>query len=219
MSAVIHHHNAAVSNTSFLAEVGSASPAGTFLWVANFIGDPSSGNWAGRPYGGAEHADAVADSWGKQNTYYCTAALQYTEDGEIGRRRSCFARQLSLVVDDADRSGLTAGPSYIIRTSPGKEQIGVFLDADDPDCANEALCVALVNALAKKGYIGGDKSGNNVVRYVRLPVGQNQKKRDSGHFDHELDARAPHVRLDLENAAQQIRCWTQGQHQKGASSA
>jgi len=55
--------------------------------------------------------------------------------------------------------------------------------------------------MAKRGLIGGDLSGNNLVRYVRLPVGQNQKQRASGPWQHRLATWAPGHRLTLDDAA------------------
>ena len=126
------------------------------------------------------------------------------ESGELHRRRPNFARLLALVVDDAQPDDLTATPSWVLQTSPGKCQVGFLLTDDDPDCANQPLVEALVTSLVKRGLIGGDKAGDNTVRYVRLPVGTNGKQRETGPFKTYLSDWFPHIRYSLEDAAAAI---------------
>jgi len=188
-----------VSNTEFLAHVAKAAPNGAALWVNHFRGNPvPDGSWSGQRYS-PEGSDV--DTWGRVNTYFSVAALVPDGDGDLFRRKANFARLLVLVVDDPDESRLLSAPSYVLSTSPGKTQVGIFLDEFDPDCADVALLDRLVSVLAAEGLIGGDVSGNNVVRYVRLPVGQNQKPRQEGHFSHVVTQWNPDVRLTLEDAA------------------
>lgn len=192
-----------ITNTDFLAELAQAAPDEAILWVNKFNGNPNGDDakWGGVSYTPADHQREMCDSWGGQNTYFSVAALFPTPDDNIVRRRkSNFARMLALVVDDVDLDSLYASPSWVIETSPGKTQAGYFLDEDDPDCADEGLCSAVVKSMTMKGFIGGDISGNNAVRYVRLPVGTNQKPRDTGPFKHRLTHWNPSVRLTLEDA-------------------
>jgi hypothetical protein len=151
-------------------------------------------------YTPADHDRQMCDSWGDYNTYFSVAAVKVGDDSLFHRRRSNFSRMLALVVDDVDLESLYSPPSWVLETSPGKIQAGYFLDADDPDCGNEALCSAVVKSMTMRGFIGGDISGNNSVRYVRLPVGTNQKPRTTGHFQHRLTVWNPGVRLSLEDA-------------------
>jgi hypothetical protein len=169
--------------------------------VCGFIGNPNSdqANWSGKAYNPALHA-ADVDGWGRQNTYFSVGAVRPIE-GVMHRRKSHFARLLALVADDVDPEDLQGTPSWGIETSPGKRQIGILLDTKDPDCANLELVTRLVTAMADRGYIKADKSGNNAVRYVRLPVGQNQKPRDSGPFNHFVEYWNPKARYTLEDAA------------------
>ena len=120
---------------------------------------------------------------------------------EIKRRKACFDRLLALVVDDADVQELLAKPSWVLETSPGKWQVGFFLDREDVQCAHEPTVTRLVTRIAERGLIGGDLSGNNIVRYVRLPCGENQKPRESGHFKTVLHIWNPGARYTLEDAA------------------
>jgi hypothetical protein len=118
----------------------------------------------------------------------------------MARRRDLFAGLLALVVDDADPGRLTGNASWVLQTSPGKWQIGVFLDADDEDRLNQALVEAVIGRMVTDGLVGADRSGNNAVRYARLPEGTNTKRRPSGPWQHELTHWAPSVRLSLVDA-------------------
>ncbi len=190
-----------VSNSEFLAELLKAAPRGTTVWVNAFIGNPNSeqASWSGKAYNPALHA-AEVDVWGRQNTYFSVGALGFV-DGQRHRRKDNFERLLALVADDVDPDDLMATPSWGIETSPGKRQIGILLDTQDPDCANLELVSALVTQMADRGLIKADRSGNNAVRYVRLPIGQNQKPRDSGPFNHIVEYWNPAIRYTLEDAA------------------
>lgn len=197
-----NHNGVALVNSAFLDAILRAAPRGTTVWVNAFIGNPNSdqASWAGKPYNPAVMSQEV-DSWTRQNTYFSVAALRRQDDGTLQRRKSHFARLLALVADDVDPDDLLATPSWGLETSPGKRQVGILLDGQDPDCSNLDLVTRLVTVMAERGLIKADKSGNNAVRYVRLPVGQNQKPRDSGPFSHVVEYWNPAVRYSLEDAA------------------
>lgn len=197
-----NNHNADVSNSEFLDAVLFSAPRGSQVWVNAFIGNPNGqeASWGGRAYSPATMLQEV-DSWQKQNTYFSVAAVRRASDGSLHRRKSHFCRLLALVADDVDLATLLATPSWGLETSPGKRQVGVLLDSQDPDCSNLELVTRLVTVMAERGYIKADKSGNNAVRYVRLPVGQNQKPRDSGPFSHVVEYWNPSIRYSLEDAA------------------
>lgn len=202
VSSTENHNGVAVTNTDFLAELAQAAPDGACLWVNRFHGNPNSdeAKWGGMVYTPTDHSRSMCDSWGEYNTYFSVAAVTTDSDGMFKRRKSTFARMLALVVDDVDLESLYSAPSWVLETSPGKTQAGYLLDGDDPDCANEELCSAVVKSMTMRGFIGGDISGNNAVRYVRLPVGTNQKPRVTGHFQHRMLIWRPEVRLSLEDA-------------------
>lgn len=192
-----------VTNSAFMQTLARSAPRGSSMWVTAFPGTPDltdSKNWYGKPYSVALNAREV-DSWAALNTYYSVAALLPTDDGDLRRRKANFARLLVLVADDVDAGGLVGDVSYVLTTSPGKMQVGIFIDGNDPDAADKHLIGLLVTTMAEHGMMKADPSGNNAVRYVRLPVGQNQKTRESGPFEHHLEHWAPGVVLSLEDAA------------------
>lgn len=191
---------AAVSNSQFLSELARAAPNGSALWVTAFGGSPDlteASNWSGGPFAGRA---AVVDAWGDRNAYYSVAALVPTADGQVRRRKANFGRLLALVADDVLLDDVRGGVSYVLETSPGKTQVGILIDSADPDAANGGLVDAVMSALAVRGMVKADTAGNNSVRYVRLPVGTNQKPRTSGPWSHRLTVWRPEVRLSLADA-------------------
>ena len=176
-----------VKNSEFLQLLYAGIPEKSILWVTSFFGNPDltdSGNWFGRPYKPERHA--LVDSMVTVNAYFSVAALSPTADGAVRRRKANFEQILVLVADDALIDDIKGTVSYVLNTSPGKAQIGIFIDKDDPDAKNRNLVDSIVTRMAENGLLRADASGNNSVRYVRLPVGQNQKPRDSGPWDHQL---------------------------------
>lgn len=191
-----------ISNSAFLAAVGEALPSGAMQWVTGFQGNPDltdSKNWSGHPY--SHVSAALVDGWTERNTYFSVAALRPTADGQIRRRKANFARLLVLVADDVEVDSVPGPVSYVLATSPGKVQVGILLDGEDEDASNLQLVDRLVTTMADRGMLRADISGNNAVRYVRLPIGQNQKPREQGAWTHEMRLWAPSVRLSLDDAA------------------
>jgi RecA-family ATPase len=193
---------ASVKNSEFLQLLYSGIPDKSALWVTSFYGNPDltdSGNWFGRPYRPDRHA--LVDSMVTVNSYFSVAALSPTADGEIRRRKANFEQILVLVADDALIDDIKGTVSYVLNTSPGKAQIGIFIDKDDPDAKNRSLVDSIVTRMAENGLLRADASGNNSVRYVRLPVGQNQKPRETGPWDHQLAVWNADCVLSLSDAA------------------
>lgn len=160
------------------------SPAGSYLWWTAFGGSPNS---AGQPWGGQEYDPDDEHNWIDQcaevNSYYSVAALLPSQDGKH-RRKENFARLLVLVADDPDITLLGGKASFILQTSPGKHQVGFIIDPDDHSAGDYETVDGVLKSMARAGLISMDKSGNNVVRYCRLPVGTNGKYDEP--FQHEL---------------------------------
>ena len=153
-----------------------------FGWIATFASDPAQAipaSWSGTAWVASDAQRSFLDGRGDANNYYCVSALKDT-GGQRRRSKDTFSRLAVLLADDVDIDSLAGSPSYALETSPGKYQVGVFLDADDPDTRNLPLIDAVLHAMAFEGLISADKSGNNPVRYARLPQGSNTKKREGG---------------------------------------
>jgi RecA-family ATPase len=165
-----------VSNSEFLDSVYGELGQGIHGWVASFRGDPNAvapDVWGGSLYLGTENQRLLVDKRTDDNNYYCVARLKM--NGAFRRSKSHFDQLAVLVADDADPGELNGTPSFVIETSPGNHQIGVLLDETDSATRNVKLIDAVMQAMADARLIRADSSGNNAVRYCRLPVGTNGK--------------------------------------------
>ena len=190
-----------MTNSDFLAEVYGDLGDNEFGWITTFRADPGNAPplvWGGRFYKATPSQASVIDTAQDDNAYFCTAVLQPTEDGEFFRRKDCFVRLAVLTLDDVPLEDITSC-SYAIQTSPGKHQVGIFLDCDDPDTYNRQLVDRVMQAFAARGR-SNDASGNACVRYVRLPVGSNTKPRSAGPWKVQLVTWAPNIRWTLADA-------------------
>lgn len=195
-----------MQNSDFLAEVYGLLDTGQHGWVCTFRADPGNAPadvWSGRAYKGLPAQAAVIDKAEKENTYFCTSILRATDTGECVRRGDAFVRLVVLVLDDVMIEALK-GFSYCIQTSPGKHQVGIFLDPADPDCANPELVDRVMSALAARGWMSSDRSGNNKVRYVRLPIGSNTKPRAAGTWRVQMEVWNPSTRWTLADACDAV---------------
>jgi AAA domain len=153
-----------------------------FGWV-NFSRDnPNSATaqWGGRFFNHSPFCQSMIDAQREQNNYFCTAILR-ADGGEKPQRRKVYAlRPVALVADDINPNDLMGSVTYCIETSPGKFQAGCKLSPEDPDVHDLGLFDKVMIAMAEQGLVPTDKSGNNLVRYVRVPYGVNTKPRETG---------------------------------------
>ena len=193
-----------MENSEFLSLLSGKLDGEQYLWVCSYVGDPNSpaAAWDGRAYHGKPAQAQTIDRCRDQNTYVSTAVLSGLDDqARFRRSKLTFLRLAVLVADDCNPDDLVGQVSYVIETSPGKRQIGVWLDVDDPDCVNGALIDAVMGEMSAAGFMAkADISGNNRVRYVRLPVGSNLKPRDSGPWAVRLEQSNPEARYSLADA-------------------
>lgn len=195
-----------MTNSDFLAEIYGEFEAGTYGWVCSFRADPSSadpGVWSGRPYRGLPAQAQTIDRATQDNTYFCTSTLRPTEQGETVRRKDAFHQLKVLVLDDVQIEDVRSF-SYSVLTSPGNRQVGIRLDPADPDTRDLALLDRVMQALASRRLIKADKSGNNAVRYVRLPGGTNTKPRPAGDWEVQLEYWNPNTIWSLDDACAAI---------------
>ena len=155
----------------------------TYGWTTSFASDPNQsdpGVWSGNPYMDTPAHRSLIDRRESNNNFFCVSLMEAPDKKR--RSKDHFLRLAVLLADDASPEDLFGNPSYIFETSPGNHQIGIFLDRNDPDTANRPLLDAVLQVMAASKLIHADSSGNNVVRYGRLPVGCNTKQRDTGTF-------------------------------------
>ncbi len=174
-----------VSNDRFLSAIFCDRTDAEQLWVCTFAAPPSPD----APWGGyAIATPSAAPHRPRSTAYFSVSTLKPDASGVLKRRLDNFARLHVVVLDDA-KPPATLPPSWILESSRpdgvSKTQVGYRLarPIDDADLARR-----LHLALTAAGHLAADKSGNNAVRYVRLPVGSNTKHRPAHphrllHFD------------------------------------
>lgn len=170
-----------MQNSEFLSLV-YGDLTGCYGWTTSFRQDPNAvdtGAWQGQPWRGTDAQKRLIDSRVEDNNFFAVGLMR---SKELKRSKAHFERLCVLLADDADVTALMAHPTYIIETSPSKYQIGCILDPRDPDTRNAALIDKVLQEMVREGFMKADASGNNIVRYGRLPVGGNTKKRPSGAF-------------------------------------
>ena len=160
-------------------------------WTTSFASDPGTAPgslWLGSAWTGTDDQKTVIDQRAEDNNYY-SVGVCYAREGEKRRSKEVFGRLAVLMADDISSAGLDdliGSYSYALETSKGNYQVGVLLDPADADTRNAPLIDAVLRAMGASGFVKADSSGNNPVRYARLPVGTNTKKRDTGMFSQKL---------------------------------
>ena len=145
-------------------------------WTTSFSADPSAAPpsvWAGSPWFANDGQCALIDQRGADNTYYCVAVMR--PSNPKARNALNFGRLAVLVADDPDLDELIGQVSYQLETSPGKFQIGILLDPEDPDTRDAELVSLVLREMVTRKVVALDPSGNSHVRYVRLPYGSNTR--------------------------------------------
>lgn len=196
----------AVSNSTFLSALAPTLRVDEYLWVCAFRNDPHDDDvakWRGKEY---RHAHPWFDGLvATHNQYFSVAVLRGGDEaGRAARRKPFFSRLMALVADDFHVEDVRGTPTWVVQTSPASSQVGFAIDPHDPDSANARLIDALMDAMSTRGLIKGDPSGNNLVRYVRLPNGMNTKKRASGDYRTQLRVWNAGAIYSLQDAAAAI---------------
>jgi hypothetical protein len=171
-------------------------------WMTSFGSDPNNpslGAWGGQPWQGKLTQAMFVDGHPQNNNFF-SVGVMHTDDMPR-RQKGMFKRLAVLMADDADPENLAGPCSYIFETSPDNYQIGIFLDPADPDTTDSLLIDGVLSYMVQAGIVNADVSGNNPVRYARLPVGTNTKQRDSGPFEHKVHMLDSNFVYSLEDAA------------------
>ena len=167
-----------MNNASFLESLSGEIVDGQYLWVNAFATSPDNAQWSGRSYQHKTAQQLLINEAADQNTYFCPALLTGLDDsGSFKRTKTQFTKLLALVADDANPDDVVGSLSWLIETSTNNFQMGILIDLDDPDAADQQTVDAVMQAMADADLIKADKSGNNAVRYLRLPNGVNTKLR------------------------------------------
>ena len=160
-----------VTNDEFIAAVMHQLPVGTHAAVCSKYGDPTTGGWI------AKRADQVARNLSETNNNYLNcSSFNLADDGLLHARKDNFAAYNFVMLDDIvtkipfDRFG-NFEFSYLLETSPGNYQGGIFLAEPITDGieANRLLDAVIDAGLCDAGARGAQS------RWARLPKGINGK--------------------------------------------
>jgi len=171
-----------MDNSDFLRAV-YGTVQDNYGWTTSFASDPNKSEptvWSGMAWTGTPGQSNIIDRRVNDNNFFCVSVMAAPDKKR--RSKDTFVRLCVLLADDAQPDDLFGNPSYIIETSPGNYQIGILIDRDDADAKNQGLIDLVLQRMAAANLIGADSSGNNIVRYGRLPTGCNTKQRDTGTF-------------------------------------
>jgi hypothetical protein len=124
----------------------------------------------------AARCDLNGPGWATANSYYSVGVLK---DGATSRTNANWERTPVVVIDDVGEKCSADGvrdafgePSYIVQSSPGSEQWGYILRHPLTDAAQQAR---IMRSLTIAFFGGVDPGHEDLVRYVRLPCGVNNK--------------------------------------------
>ncbi len=180
-----------VSNSEFLSEIFPNTPSNLYSWTTFFTERVDSGN-RGKWTGQATQPDKCLDI-SAANAYFSVAQFDSAK-GSISRTSENFSRMGCVVLDDTKATKLL--PSWKLETSPNNYQLGFILKEPITD---QDLAKRLLEAISEASFVNqSDKSGNNIVRYARLPVGYNNKSKYGNPFAHVMHAWEPSLRYTLE---------------------
>lgn len=150
------------SNAQFL---GALFHPDDTCWTTHFPDNPSDAT--GACWGGRSCRPGDAVELPDQNAYFSVATFK----DSTSRAYANFSSLPVVVLDDVQ--GCPLDPTWLLRTSTDKVQVGYRLSEPVADLG---IAKHLHEQLAQAGRIALDQSGNNAVRYVRLPVGVNTKR-------------------------------------------
>lgn len=175
-----------VTNAEFINAIFPNLTPDEYCWTTSFAQSPEHGSWAGK----RSYPDQIDDT-AHANSYFCVSALKPFPFGVRSRKKDNFSRLMCVVVDDPEDFDVT--PSWKLETSKNNYQIGFILSEPISDLG---VADRLHAALANQKLIKADSSGNNPVRYVRMPVGLNTKYETP--FQHHMVDWTPELRFSLE---------------------
>ena len=177
-----------ISNKVFLGAIFNSPSDNLGCWVTSYDVKPQNSgpeHWTGHFI----HANSCPEMEGSNN--YFSTSLFNRNQYPLKRQISCAEAMYCVVLDDLKETPLK--PSWSLETSPSNHQLGFILQGPIRDME---VAKRLLTEISQKSLVNGnDKSGNNPIRYVRLPVGSNNKY--DKPFKHVLHEWNPTVKYTL----------------------
>ena len=180
---------AEITNEEFLNSIFNRPSSDSVCWTTHFDCAPkesNNGHWRG-----VATLPSKAPRSANSNNYFSTALFK-AHCKPLKRARQCAKGLHCVVLDDIENVSLE--PTWRLETSPGNYQAGYRLSLP---LADMDVATRLLEEIGRKSLINGnDRSGNNPVRYVRLPVGSNTKV--APPFQHILHEWMPDRKFTIE---------------------
>jgi len=195
-----------ITNADFFSAVFHTMDEGATAWGTCFPTPPDAakpGVWGGSKIDQRKLARARGYKDGDHNAFYCVSTFKPGANGKERRSKSNFNATHVIVLDDIGdgpsakilMDKVKLPPSFMIETSPGNCQVGYILAAPehDADYVNR-----VVDALVEQGLASPTDPGmKGLTRYVRFPVGTNNKTKYDPPHQHVLKEWHPERRYTL----------------------
>ena len=198
----------APTNKEFIAAVFHTLPDGAHIYGTAFTSPPdlaSNNVWFGGPIKPRDLRGRSLYTTGDANTFYVVSSFYPDATGKVYRRKAQFAAAHVLTLDDIGDGAsakiswdrVVLPPSFIIETSPDNCQPGYILSEPetDADYFNRVVDALIAQGLASPV----DPGMKGVTRYVRFPVGTNNKTKYSPPHHHVCREWHPDRRYSLQD--------------------
>lgn len=206
-SAIDDNLSLTITNAVFYDAVFHTLDEGATAWSTAFRQPPDQAEnrqWSGSPVQREQLEQEIQYTDGGHNTFYCVSSFKVGQDGQVHRRVGNYVATHATVMDDIgsgpsakiswDRVALA--PSFVIETSPGNCQVGYILDRPEHDADKVDR---VVDALVEQGLASPvDPGMKGRTRYVRMPVGVNNKTKYQTPHRHVVRLWEPERRYSLE---------------------
>ncbi|MDC0148875.1 RepB family DNA primase [Rhodospirillales bacterium] len=197
-----------VSNKDFIDAVFHSVPEGAHIYGTTFKEPPDmapSGVWFGGPIKARSLKRKSNYTSGDANAFYVVSSFKPNGEGQVRRSKNNFAAAHVLTLDDIGDGPsakiswdkIKLPPSFVIETSPDNAQPGYILSKPETDAD---LFNRVVDALIHQGLAAdADPGMKGVTRYVRMPVGINNKTKYDPPHRHVLKEWRPERRYTLQD--------------------
>jgi hypothetical protein len=198
-----------ITNKEFKEGVFHTVPDGACVYGTSFTHPPDQappGVWLGGPIRQRSLVKRSNYTSGEANTFYVVSTFYPDADGRCRRSKDSFAAAHVLTIDDVGGGPsakipwdkIKLEPSFVIETSPGNCQPGYILETPEADAD---YFTRVVKAMIAQGLAEDKKDPGmvGVTRYVRMPVGLNNKTKYDPPHQHVLKEWRPELRYTLQD--------------------
>jgi len=196
------------TNKEFIDAVFHTIPKGAYVYGTAFKLPPDlapNGVWFGGRIKPRSLKGVSNYTSGDCNTFYVVSSFYPNDEGKVMRRKAQFAAAHVVTLDDIgdgpsakiswDKVSLPG--SFVIETSPDNCQVGYILKnpETDADYFNRTVDALIAQGLASPT----DPGMKGVTRYVRFPVGTNNKTKYAPPHRHVCRSFNPERRYSLQD--------------------